>query len=348
MGILSGIYRGSDGVGKEVCLSVEADGGITPIRDRYKNIRQTFNPQGQLISVLYTFQGGGTITDTFTYGSNSLTEPENVYRGDLILPVVIVPGSPTTLTNFLISTDGTKLNYTATLPVTALTGSISVGGVSRTLTHVSSGIASFSGVAISSSVTGITVTIASCIPTLSANVTNASVTNNSTLIASTAPVLTALTWSTTNGGTQTGENIAIDAANRGSVALPTLSNSAPFEVVITAWGDAQVVYFDTTNNPSYAWENGTSLIYGLFMIGGGASLYETRTAANSNVANIGAGTAFTKLAKSGNDLIVSQSINGSTYTVLKTLSGILAGTTALYLKTLAAGGASSANIKLFV
>lgn len=54
------------------------------IRDQATSVVQTINSNGSISQVVYTLPTG-TITDSYTYGPNSLVEPTSVTRGNLVL-----------------------------------------------------------------------------------------------------------------------------------------------------------------------------------------------------------------------------------------------------------------------
>ena len=322
----------------------------TALRSTAKRVTQTINTLGQVVAILYTFKSGGTITDIYTYGPNSLTEPISVEYGDLVLPILTPPAPtlvnpPTLLTalsNFTISSDGIKLNYSASIPVTALSGMLTVGGLSRTLTHLSSGVATISGTAILSSVTGITLSIVSSTPLFEAAINNAPVVNNSTVNPPASLVLTPISWSTGNGGSQTGDVLSIDGTNRGALASPIVNAALPFEIVVSDYAQSFMVYLGNDNTLDFTY--GTAALAGIVVTQG--ALYKAVNS-TSNLITLGAETpGAIKLAKSGNDIVISKFVD-TDYVVKNTLTGILTGKTNIYLKALSAYFGGSANIKLY-
>ncbi len=83
-----------------------------------------------------------------------------------------------TISNLRTNAAGTQLLYDVVgSTITALSGNLNAGN-SRTLTHVSNGVASISGTPLTASQTGLTATISISTPTLTTPITNSTVINN--------------------------------------------------------------------------------------------------------------------------------------------------------------------------
>jgi hypothetical protein len=263
-------------------------------------------------------------------------------------------GVAPTISNFAINAAGTQLTYTVSgAPITALTATLlGAAGGTRTLTHVSSGVASISGAAILQGATGLTLTVSASTPTLASAVTGAAVTNGSTV---TGITLTPITWTTANGLTQSGSSITLAATNSGGLSTPTINSANPFEIVVTmasnAAAEALVVLLDDENSANFTWTTTNPMIMGVFTITGNLTscLQYSGGGAGTNQ-NHGAVTFpyYSKLKKSGSDLLLQGSTDGINYTTLRTRAGILTGQT-LYLKTLlAAGSNKGVDVKLYL
>jgi hypothetical protein len=312
-------------------------------RDSASSVSQTVNANGSVTQVIYSFiSPQGTITDTYTYGANSTTEPTSVTRGSF------VSTATDPISDFVVSADGNQLTYSVSgAPITALTGTLlGTDTADRTLTHVSSGVALIGGESILNSDTGITVTLTSTTPTLTSAVTGMAVTNNSTRNPPTA-----LTWSTANGGSQAGAVLTLAIPGNGSISAPSINSANPFEVLITldnaAIANALVVYLDNDNTANFSWDATNTFLLGAYNVN--TSLYAA-IAQGAQSQDLGAITfpQYVKLKKSGSDLILQQSTDNKTFTTAYTSSGVLTGQT-LYLKALLAGDSNrSADVKLYL
>lgn len=317
---------------------------LSATRERATSIAQTINAQGSVTSVVYTFADGSTVTDTFIYGSNSTTEPTSITRGTLV-----PAGLPTTLSNFGISANGLTITYSSTVPVTALTGTIFVGGASRVLTHISSGAALISGAAILQSASGITVNLTSTNPLLVVAVTNATVTNNSTVVTSALTKQT-ITWSSTSGVTASGDIVTLAASGSCGVASYGINSALPFAVrgSITPSGLAQVlVNLDTNNNPIPGYGGTTPFIFG-------HSIYDlvlyTHLGGSTAGQQTGRGAVtspfFYEYSSAGDGTVtLNKSSDGITYTAVTSATGV---TGTIYVKAIQANLTNSTvNVQIF-
>lgn len=342
-GLVQGIF--TDGSGKNFLKPIAVD-----IRSAATSITQTVNASGSTTAATYTFADGSTITDTFTYGSNSSTNPTGINKGNLtLLTTGITTGATTALSNFSISTDGTKLNYSTTTPTTAITGVIVISGSNRTLTHISSGLASISGSPVTSSATGITTTISTSSPDLSTPVANVSVTNASTASQQLSQIaLTPLTFNTSNGASQSGYTLTFSTVG-GAIASQTIDTTLPFELITyissAANSQALVIYLDDDNTANYNYDPSNAYLLGSFTSGG--SLYFTEVGGTGTALSGLSFPLYVKQAKSGNDLIMSTSADGLTYTLIHTRINALVNVPTAYIKAVCLQPYVSIDIKLY-
>jgi hypothetical protein len=159
-----------------------------------------------------------------------------------------------------------------------------------------------------------------------------------------------LTWTTANGATITGNNVALAATGNGSIATPVIDATQPFEVIIN-WEpsnstQAMVAYIASNSNASFAWPNPSGLIAGMYRF---APTAFTVPPTSSPVAiGTAAESVFMRMRKSGNDIIMDRSVDGVTYAGARTLAGALTGQTQAWLKVLAANGAANLDVNLYV
>lgn len=318
---------------------------LADIRTRANSVTQTVNSSGSVTSVVYFYTNGSTITDIYTYGANSTTEPTVVTRGTLTTPL-----PPVTLSGFAVSTNGTSLTYSTTNgSITALSGTLTVAGVSRTLTHVSSGVATFSGAAVQTG-QAVTLSITGSTPGLTAAVTNAAVANNSTFVPVGVTKQT-VTWSSGSGVTASGDTVTLAATGSCGVASYAINTAAPFSVrgFMTMTGLAQVlVNLDSDNTPTTGYGAGTTAfllghsIYdnGLYTHLGGSTSAQL-TARGSSV-----GFTYYEYASTGNGTVTfRKSPDGVTYTDVTSLSGL---TGTIYVKVIQANLTNSqVNVQIY-
>ena len=170
---------------------------------------QTINTLGQVTAATYTFADGRTITDTFTFGSNSITEPTGEYRGNLVGSTT--PTTSPILNSFVVSATGLLINYNTSVVLTTATATATINGVSSALTFNGSGQFAIGQVNQGDVVT---ISVSATTPASTA-ITNASVNNGSTFVPATGGLtLRTLNWSTTSGTTTT--STTVTASNGGS------------------------------------------------------------------------------------------------------------------------------------
>lgn len=314
------------------------------IRNGATSIVQTTDTATGTTNVVYTFANGDVITDVITSVTNGSIVTESLNRGTL-MPIT----SPVILTDFALSADGTTLTYTATGgTVTALFGTVLVSGSLRTLTHVSSGVATVSGNPIASNITGITVSLTAT-PTLASPISGASVANNSTVAAPQGLTLTPLTWTggAQSGGTQSGDTITLPSSNTGSiVATRSIDSTLPFEIVISNPSDTMVTYLHDNNTANYVWgTSGNSFIVGTY--NNNSILHAAINDGGNGQTTIGASSNYIKLTKDGDNVVISASNDGITYTPRFTQTNALLNKATIYLKVLSAVGGGSATIEAY-
>jgi hypothetical protein len=239
-----------------------------------------------------------------------------------ITPGIVIPGQQL-LSGFNVKSDRT-LGYTVSgKSVTALTGTLLVGGVARTLTHVSSGVASISGSPVESTDTPLSVTIGSTTPALTAPVAGINVINNVPAL----PPLAKQTLTFSAPGTQTGDTFALVAADKGFRTVQTINTANRFEVIYkTPTEEAIILGLSPAAITDFNWFASPVVT---------AAVYR-----NNNQTSVKPGTditgavpagTFYKLAKSGNNIILSRSPDNTTYTAIKTFTDALIGVPTLYI-----------------
>jgi hypothetical protein len=159
-----------------------------------------------------------------------------------------------------------------------------------------------------------------------------------------------LTWTTANGATITGNNVALAATGNGSIATPAIDATQPFEVIIN-WAPSNsssgmVAYIASDSNTSFAWPNPSGLIAGMYRTG--ADAITVPPLASPVSIGTRAESAFIRMRKSGNDVIMDRSVDGVTYAGARTITGVLTGQTQVWLKVLAAVGAANLDVNLYV
>jgi len=324
------------------------------IRTTATSIAQTINANGSVTQIVYTFSTG-TITDSFTYGANSLTEPTTVSRGSFV---------PTGATVFATS-------YTQSLSAASGTTPTPV-----TITYTPVGGDWSSGVVLTPSVSGITGTFnpVTLSPTGSGSIqsvfTPSSLGAGSLSVANSGALTNPSTATYTNnagglakqtlafaagaGITITGDTVAIAAAGQGTKSSLAINSANAFEVIVSytsqALSSTVVMALGTTDTANYAW-NGSNTYVTAVHSNSGNLIRTTVGGGASN--NFVTGTAFpvkVKLRKAGADIIFSSSTDGgTTYTDRHTLVGALTGSPTLYLRTFNAATANQqVDIELFV
>lgn len=236
------------------------------------------------------------------------------------------PAPDQVLSNFAIAADGRFVYAVAGNAITALSGTLTIAGTTRTLTHVSSGIATISGAPLTSTTTDITASITATTPVLSQAATNVPVVNNMP-----PPGLVKRSISFPAGVTKTGDGYSVPANTAGFTVVDTVNAAAAFEVIYKAATTANVLIFSPTTPPAtYAWPPpaGNRLAGGYL----NGQLYATSAAAAAEGLGNEAAPRWLKFTKSGDDILMSMSTDGvSAYVLKKTFTGVLAGQSQLYV-----------------
>lgn len=312
---------------------------------------QTVNATGQVTTVNYNFNDGSRTQATFEYATPTSVDYLNATYTTLpslvVLPVV--PGSGV-VSGFTISVDGRFLNYISTGgTLTSFTGTLNLPGDPRALTFVSDVSARISGNPINRLATGVTVTVTSSTPAMTIPVTNAAVVNNST-----AMVQVPLNFSGFTGVAQSVDTVTVGAVGQGAVATQAINATLPFEVISYGGnpnaGGGLVVCIESENSATFGWVSTNTYLLGAYTAPTNGEVFRT-TVGGSGVLVAGrAAPIYTKLAKSGSDLVLSTSPDGLVWSVDFTQVGVLTGLTTAYVKTFLASsstGAKSTSIQLF-
>jgi hypothetical protein len=254
-----------------------------------------------------------------------------------------VPAPAQTLTNFAINTAGNQVTFANSgTALTGLTGNITVAGVARTLTFVNATTASFTPVAYTGEVA--TITLLTTTPTIPVSVTNVSVTNNSTVPV---PVLTkqTLSWLTA-GVTIAGDNHTFTGA--GATLNTAINTANPFEIKYSPNSGGLVILMDSTQPTSWGWPPVAALRdFGGF-INTGVFAVSATSASENVLAPAQVVNSWFKFRKSGNDVIMSFSPTDTTYTDLKTFTGVLSGVPTVYPAFYStSGGTRTINLQVY-
>jgi len=330
-----------------------AAGGVGDIRTTATSIAQTINANGSVTQIVYTFPTG-IITDSFTYGANSFTEPTTVSRGAFV--PTGAPASATSYTQVLSAASGST-PPPLTITYAPVGGNWSSGVV---LTPSVSGITgTFNPVTLSPTGSG---SIQSVFTPSSVGVGSLAVTNSGALTnPATATYINnaigltkqTLAFSAGAGITITGDTVAIAGAGQGTRSSLAINSANAFEVIVSLTSEALsstlVTVLGTTDVANYAWNGGNT-----YLIGAYTTLSELfRTTVGGAATSFVASTAFPvkiKYRKSGADIILSTSTDGGTvYTDRHTVVGALTGNPTLYLRVFnALTPNQQVNIELFL
>lgn len=254
---------------------------------------------------------------------------------------VAAPPPSSTLSNFIVATNGTSVSYSNSgSPVTAITGFLSVGATSYTLTHVSN----LSATITPAILTGVTVTatVSAAVPALTAALSAVAVTNNSTATPGLNPV--AFTWTLANGATLEAPNIRVTGAqtpHSGATSVQAIDTTKAFEILFEekdalAGGFGTYLAISQTATASTVWTDNSHVV----VVTNYANNLYTRLPSSGGVSE-GAVVNFYKLVRAANgaDLELRTSTNGLSYALQKTFTGMLTGKPTLYVK----GGATVAS-----
>lgn len=248
-----------------------------------------------------------------------------------------VPALTATPTNFRTSSDGTTLIWdNTTTQLTGYTATLNAGTV-RTLTFISGTTATISGSPITLGQSGLTVTFTASTPALTNPINNVAVTNGAT----SALTKQAITYPATPAVTKTGD--AISFVGTGTSVNTPINTANPFEVIIKSGKAADVMILDDVQATTFGWTPAASArIAGTYITNG--NLYQLDSTTASLIIKTGAtaGTDYMKFTKSGNDVLISHSPNGVTYTQYGSVVNALVGVPTLYLNIYNVGGGTCA------
>lgn len=255
-----------------------------------------------------------------------------------------VPAPIQTLSNFRTNVAGTQLLFDNTgAALTALTGTL-LAGTSRTLTFVSATVASISGAAITNAQAGITATLTSTTPAIPVAITGVAVTNT---VPGAALAKQTIAYGATPVVTRTGDAISFTGA--GASVVTPINTANAFEVIIKSGKAADVFIFDGVIASTYSWTPpAASVKFGGYYANG--NLYATSSASAAEAVATGGQPAngYLKFRKSGNDVIMSSSADGTTYTDVKTFTGVLSGLPTVYLNIYnVAGGTCAPEVSFY-
>jgi hypothetical protein len=237
------------------------------------------------------------------------------------------PAAIQTLSNFRTNVAGTQLLFdNSGTALTAFAGNINVAGTNRALTFVSATAASFTPAVTAGQ--ALTVTLSSTTPALPVAVSALPVTNS---VAATGLAKRTIAWANPPVVTVTGD-VASFAGAGASVVTP-IDTTQPFEILFRSTSEGDVFLLDDTTKASFSWPPPASeRIAGVFVYGGGTQLVSaTQTEGFVATGNQSVATSFFKFRKSGNDIILSSSSNGTNaYVDAHTYVGVLTGVPTLY------------------
>jgi hypothetical protein len=269
-----------------------------------------------------------------------------------------VPGAPTALTLGTATSTTQQLSWTAPTSngganITDYLPQFSIAGSGNWVTF-----ADGTGTNTSATITGLTASTSydyrvAAVNSVGAGANSSVVTGSTTIALTKVP----LTWSTSNGGSQTGDVLTLAATGNGSLATQTINPANYFEVILSSTNvtnsTTMVVYLDDDNAQSYSWGGVNDFLVGAY--NANTTLAAALDGGVNNSINLGspqpaAGVTFWfKLRKNNNDVIISYSSDGITYADRYTAVGVLSGVSTVYLKALLAAATNkSYNIQLYV
>lgn len=284
-----------------------------------------------------------TVTSSSPALSTPITNAAVVNNSTQVTPTLVLSG-------WSVASDGVTVNYTATGGVvTALAGSLSVAGLPRVLTHISSGVASIAVKANTGE--AITVTLTSASPTLATAVSGATVTNNSTQTS--GLVKQTLTWTGANV-TVSGDTVSSTVGYSQALASAVINSALPFEVS----GIQTFHTSDSSNN--FAWIlldndrlalNNWGGTANNIVVGTTALGTDTFRFANTTFANAGAtvnNAAYKFVGDGAGNVVHSVKKDGTNWVVLQTITGVT-GNLAIKFHAAGGGGATfTSTIALYV
>jgi hypothetical protein len=252
-----------------------------------------------------------------------------------------IPGQQS-IGSFQVGSDGRLTYFVGGLPITALTGTLFVGTSARTLTHVSSGVATISGAQILNSDTSLRVTIASTVPATTSIVTNVTVTNNVP-----APLPLAKRSLTYNApAVKTGDSFTLLATDAGFDVNNTIDTTKDFELFFSGLSEAGVISFTPTRISGAAWQASAVTAVAAFYYDSG-NLSTGKGGVYTIAEALPRASTTLRVKKSGDNIILSKLV-ASAYVEIRTFTGALTGNPLLYLKFInAGGGASTGTITAF-
>jgi hypothetical protein len=257
-----------------------------------------------------------------------------------ILGTVIGTAAPApiqTITNLRTNAAGTQLLFNNSgTALTALTGTITVAGTARPLTFVSATVASIPAPAITTGQV-LTTTFTATTPTLPVAITNAVVANS---VAAAGLTKRAITWSNPPVVTVTGDVASFSGA--GASVLTPIDTTQPFEVLFRSSRTADVFILDDAIETVWSWTPpAAKRIAGVYINGGVRIIDATQLTGNVSTGEQTSGTTYFKFRKSGNDIIMSTSLDNVTHVDAFTYVGVLSGVPVLYSSVSNVGGAAT-------
>lgn len=159
-----------------------------------------------------------------------------------------------------------------------------------------------------------------------------------------------VSWTAMQNASQTVDNFLLsnNSTPGGGRSSQAIDATQPFEITMfyptnRTITDAIVSYLSVDTTSDYAW-SGNVFILGVYQFSGSFYLPVGGYAATP-LSTTGTVTSI-KFVKSGNDILVQQSTNDSTYTTVQTVSGALSGKATIYLKSLFAAPSGTSKIKI--